>query len=437
MASPAEAPAQEQEVQTAPVRRGDLIIYASGSGTLLPADVISLGFGATGEVEALLVDAGVVVDAGDVLAQQADVDQLELEVVEAELALLDAKAAFEDLRNDAALVSAQALIDLGDAQEALAKAERTWSVQQEGNRASSSTLQAAEAELNQAQDQMRHEEERAHDCGSSSDSDCAQAYKNYAAAVQRFNSALASYNWYTGHPTEAQQMQLDGELALAQAQAVEAERHYASVKDGADPEEITRAEISLAIAETNLAVAENNLARATLTAPTTGTILTVSADVGETVDAPFLTMADLSAMYLEIQLDESDLDKVQVGYEVEVVFDALPDETFSGQIVQVDPSLSSSGQISTLQAMALIDVSPADLSNAAVDVIAGRAEDAILVPTEALRELTPEKYAVFVMEDGTLTLRPIEVGIMNFTLAQVLSGLQVGEMVTTGIVETQ
>ena len=52
-------------------------------------------------------------------------------------------------------------------------------------------------------------------------------------------------------------------------------------------------------------------------------------------------MADLEQPLLEIYLDETDLDKVGVGFDVDVIFDALPDEIFTGQVVQVDPMLSS------------------------------------------------------------------------------------------------
>ncbi|GAH13172.1 unnamed protein product, partial [marine sediment metagenome] len=42
----------------------------------------------------------------------------------------------------------------------------------------------------------------------------------------------------------------------------------------------------------------------------------------------------------------------------------------------------------------------------------------------------------FVMEDGEPRLRFVEVGLMDFTFAEILSGLEAGETVTTGIVET-
>jgi multidrug efflux pump subunit AcrA (membrane-fusion protein) len=138
------------------------------------------------------------------------------------------------------------------------------------------------------------------------------------------------------------------------------------------------------------------------------------------------------------------MDKIDVDYEVEVVFDALPDQVFTGRVVQVDPSLYSSGQISTVKGLVKLDeIATATIDklllgmNAAVDVIGGRAEGVALVPVEALRELSPGEYAVFVMEDGELKLRPVEVGLMDFTFAEIKSGLEIGEVVTTGIVETE
>ena len=75
--------------------------------------------------------------------------------------------------------------------------------------------------------------------------------------------------------------------------------------------------------------------------------------------------------------------------------------------------------------------------NASVDVIGGRAENAVLVPVEALRKLGPGEYAVFVIEDGEPKLRIVTVGLIDFTSAEILSGLDAGEVVTTGIVETE
>ena len=60
----------------------------------------------------------------------------------------------------------------------------------------------------------------------------------------------------------------------------------------------------------------------------------------------------------------------------------------------------------------------------------------MLVPVEALHELSEGNYAVFVMENGTPVLKTVEVGLMDYTSAEIKSGLNEGDVVTTGIVET-
>ena len=72
-----------------------------------------------------------------------------------------------------------------------------------------------------------------------------------------------------------------------------------------------------------------------------------------------------------------------------------------------------------------------------MEVIGGRAEGAILVPSEALKEASPGQYTVFVMEDGEPKLRVVEIGLQDLFYAEVISGLEAGDVVTTGITETE
>ena len=178
-------------------------------------------------------------------------------------------------------------------------------------------------------------------------------------------------------------------------------------------------------------------------APIDGTIMAINGSVGESVGSGFITLADLEQPLLEVFLDETDMNMVVMGYEVEVVFDALPDEVFRGQVVQIDPQLVNQGGVTAVRALVQLDTDsfakPQTLPvgmNATVEVIGGQAENTILVPVEALRELSPGEYAVFVMEDGEPILRLVEVGLMDFTFAEILSGVELGEIVTTGLVET-
>jgi len=130
-----------------------------------------------------------------------------------------------------------------DAQEALTEAERAWRVQQQGNRASDTSVKAAKAAVVVARESMEIAERRYKGTSGEVDEDLgkAQAYQDYAAAVSHYQQALINYNWYTGKPTEAQQAELDAALALAQATLAQARRDLESVDDGPNATELAQA----------------------------------------------------------------------------------------------------------------------------------------------------------------------------------------------------
>ena len=83
---------------------------------------------------------------------------------------------------------------------------------------------------------------------------------------------------------------------------------------------------------------------------------------------------------------------------------------------------------------------PVDLlggMNAEVEVISAESRDTLIVPLQALRELGSDQYAVFVVQsDGEMALRPVEVGLMDFVNAEIISGLKLGEIVSMGVEES-
>lgn len=202
-------------------------------------------------------------------------------------------------------------------------------------------------------------------------------------------------------------------------------------------------ELSLAQAQLNLEAVQEALADTELVAPMAGTIMAINAAVGETAGSGIISLADLEQPILEMYMDETDLNMVGLGYAVEVVFDALPDDVFEGEVIQIDPQLTSQNGVTAVRALVRLNedsfAKPQTLPvglNATVEVIGGQALNAVLVPVEALREITTGEYAVFVMEDGEPRLRLVEVGLMDFSFAEITSGLEAGETVTTGIVAT-
>jgi HlyD family secretion protein len=83
---PAQASSTAETMQTARVRRGNLVIVASGTGTLIPSTEVNLGFRAGGVLAEVPVDVGDRVEAGDLLVR-LDTAALERVVTQAEIAL--------------------------------------------------------------------------------------------------------------------------------------------------------------------------------------------------------------------------------------------------------------------------------------------------------------------------------------------------------------
>ncbi len=436
----------EPSLQTTTVRQGSIILSATGSGTLIPVRELALGFGAEGPIETLLVQVGDQVAEGDTLAIQGNQASLESALKSAELAYETAKQDLQDIYNQAVSVTAQAQLALAETKDELRVAEYTRTVQQEGNRASEATIDSAKADLIMAKNNLERAKAEYDKLSGLPENNVgrANALQKYANAQAKYDSALRNMNWYTGHPTELQQALLDGNVAVAEAAVQEAELAWDKVKDGPDPTSVALSELSVTDAEAKYVEAKKNLEDATARAPFDGVITEISAIEGDTVSGAFITIADISVATLNVYLDESDLEMIDLDYEVEVAFDSLPDDVFTGRVIRVDPTLISSQGVSMVHAVIQLDeraflgerMLPLG-SNATVEVIAGRAEGVLVIPYEALRDLGDGEYAVFVMQDGVPKLRVVEIGLVDYLSVEVVSGLERGETVTTGIVETE
>jgi RND family efflux transporter MFP subunit len=200
----------------------------------------------------------------------------------------------------------------------------------------------------------------------------------------------------------------------------------------------TQAELTLQQAQLKLETAQQTLDETTLVAPFAGTVTAVNAEVSEKVSDSVIVLADMEAPLIQFWVEESDLNSVAIGHPVRIVFEALPDLTYEGEITRIDPMLVTVGNTTAVQAWASIDTAahPATLlgeMNVEVEIVAGEALNTLLVPLQALREIGDGQYAVFVVgADGELEMRTVEVGLKDYVNAQILSGLRRGEVVSLG-----
>jgi HlyD family secretion protein len=418
--------ATEPAVQTATVRRGSLVISASGSGSVIAAQEADLAFERSGRLVNLYVKEGDQVEEGGVLAVLESSESsasLSYQLSSAKLAVLKAEQSLKDLLATDSSSLTQAQLDLLDAKDTL------------------ESLVAKRSKMNYQR------------CSQDTIDDYQASYDMAVAAYQRVSddarydamqTALANLNWCVAYYTEAEIAAQDLKVTLAELEVTELEQQIEQLQAGADATEVAMAEAELENAQAQLALVEEELEQEELIAPFSGTVMAVNAAIGDLVStSPIITLADLNHPTLEIFVDETDITQIGVGYEVEVVFDAFPDETFTGRVISVDPSLTSSGNVQAVRGLMQLDEGsfskPQTLIlglNASVEIIGSRAENALLVPVEALREITPGSYSVFVMEGDQPTLKIVEVGLMDYTYAEIKSGLNEGDIVTTGVVET-
>jgi HlyD family secretion protein len=497
--TPAESQVVETpEVQTAVARLGDLVVSASGAGSVIAATEVNVGFDESGTLIELLAGVGEKVQAGQVLAR-LDTGKSEAEialaVAQAQLDVLNAQQALNDIYASEDMAAAEALkavedaetaledldnVDLqqAEAQQAVAEAEDALASAQRDYynvrlTASQSEIDAAYAELVLVENTLKNQQDLYKNFASKPDTNLEKANRQLVLnqAQVAYDTALSYYNALTGTGSDLEKTLTEASLQAAQAQLSEAQREWERIKDGptpgeialakatlsaaqdewevlkggADPEEIALAEATLANTKANLDLALEEKAILELIAPTDGTILSVDANVGEEIGTgAIIVLSDLSHPVLEIYLDETDLNKVGLGYEIDVVFDALPDDVYTGHVTQIDPSLQTVSNVNAVRVLAQLApesfAKPQDLPvglNASVEVIGGRTEGAVLVPVEALREISPGEYGVFVMEAGEPRLRMVTVGLMDYTSAEIIEGVEVGDVVTTGIVATK
>jgi len=223
------------------------------------------------------------------------------------------------------------------------------------------------------------------------------------------------------------------EVAAAEAQVAQSQAELDELLAGASASDLENAQLQVDQAQLSLDSALRSLEDTVLVAPSAGTVTAVEAVAGESVGtSAIITLSDLAEPVVQFWVEEADMSSVSVGNRVEIIFEALPDYVYPGEIVSVDPALVTVDSTSAVQSYASVDLGahPIDLisgMNAEIEVVAGEALNAVLVPIEALRELGTDQYSVFVVNaSGELEMRIVELGLKDYVNAEIISGLEAG-----------
>ncbi len=243
--------------------------------------------------------------------------------------------------------------------------------------------------------------------------------------------------------------------------------------------------------ESESATAESarfDLSKVRIESPITGIVTRRNIEEGETVvigtmnnaGTVLLTIADMSVIQAEVEVDETDLPTIQMGQVAKVTIDAMPGQTFTGKVTEIGNSpIQTAGSAAQTQATNFKVVVTLDKEIAEVrpgftctaEITTAVRDSAIAVPIQATTvrevivddkgnvirppddekkarrpsvgtaaqaaELKPgqtrkELEGVFVVQNGKAVFMPVKTGIAGEKYFEVLSGLKEGDAVITG-----
>jgi len=225
-------------------------------------------------------------------------------------------------------------------------------------------------------------------------------------------------------------------------------------------------------AQANLVKAEDDLRKTTIYSPLSGRVIALNAEEGEVVVSGTMnnpasviaTIADLSEVLAEVDVDETEIVYVSVGQEGVLNVDAVGDRIYRGRVVEVGSSgFSRPDQPDvTFFKTKLLFLDPDDQlkpgMSVRAEIVTASHPDALVVPIQAVVEREREEgervvgeaagaaarrdgaapgddvpvQVVYLFADGAAERRPVTTGISDPTHVEILAGVDEGERVVTG-----
>lgn len=173
----------------------------------------------------------------------------------------------------------------------------------------------------------------------------------------------------------------------------------------------------------------------TLLSPSDGVISEFDKKAGQSVNAGdwLGSVFSVSDMRMYCMVDDIDVVLIQIGALCDVTLDAFPDQVFQGEVEYIN-SYRSSDQGSSFEVSIKVAGNSSIRSGmqAKAKIGAAKAEAVVLAPLEAIFRDDGQNKVELMKEDGTIEMVPVEVGLMNNRYAEIISGLNEGDLVVTG-----
>ena len=208
------------------------------------------------------------------------------------------------------------------------------------------------------------------------------------------------------------------------------------------------AQLQLQIAQANYDQAVKNVAGASVVAPVSGDVASISTSVGgnvgtaftqatnSTTATGFIVLTNTTALRITASFSEADAAKIVAGQDATFTFDALPNENASGKVLQVDLLPTTSGGVTSYSATFSVDGTVPGLKvgmTATSTVITGSATGVIQVSAQAVTTRGGNSFVNVVTTKAgveTTTPTPVVVGLKGDSADEIQSGLKVGDKVS-------
>ena len=417
-------------VQSATVIRGDLTAIVTASGEVKPRTYTNLGANAQGRIVELMVKEGDHVRRGQVVAR---------------------------------IESIQANADVQAQRASIASAEADSSASEAGLKVQDDTIKTQQATIDRTKSDL--------DLAKINFDRYEQLYKAGVAPKSDYDQRRAAYDSEVASLREAQ-LHLD-QLISQKAQSVA---------------QLTSSQRRVTQAQAGLTRLADILEKHDVVTTTDGIVTTLPVQVGETVvpgiqnsaASSVMTVADMSLVTAEVNVDETDIVNLHLGQKAEVTIDAIPNRTFIGHVTQIgnEAILRSTGQVASSSAtssteakdfkvIVTLDNPPEEVRpglSCTAKIVTATRQDVLNIPIQALTvrqkgdledaalssrqkqkdngqapiDLTNEKErreevtGVFVIANQKADFRKVETGISGATDIEVLSGLQPGDQIVIG-----
>ena len=215
---------------------------------------------------------------------------------------------------------------------------------------------------------------------------------------------------------------------------------------GSSKEQLDNASMDYNIAQANYDEVMSNLNETIIVSPINGSVIGKPLSAGEMVaqgvnnPTVILTVADMSKMQIEANIDQTDIGKIALGQKVTFTVDSYPGKEFSGMVTTISRKATVSGNVTYYPVT--IDVTNAEnLLNpgmvARVSVITSESKGVLTLPLSAIRSDKTGKYVVVAGSNGQTQNVPVTTGNTGDDRVEIISGINEGDKVVIAQVKTQ